>query len=328
VTATATLPIEGDIPGFDGATAWLNSDPLTPDGLRGNVVVVQFCTFSCVNWLRTLPYVRAWAAKYRDAGLVVIGVHSPEFPFEHDLDKIQSALDGMGIDHPIAVDNAFAIWRAFDNAYWPALYFVDAQGRLRHHHFGEEDYERSEWVIQQLLTEAGSGTVDDGLVSIAPDGVALAADWATLESPETYLGYARATGFASHGGLKPDRPHVYREPHRLKLNQWALSGDWTVGQQITTLNEPGGRIVHRFHGRDVNLVLGSAAAGGPTHFSLRIEGAPPNGGHGLDVDEQGNGTVAGERLYQLIRQCGPITERTFEITFRNAGAQAYVFTFG
>jgi thiol-disulfide isomerase/thioredoxin len=328
LTATAELPIEGALPGLGGATAWLNSEPLTPAGLRGKVVVVQFCTFSCVNWLRTLPYVRAWAEKYRDDGLVVIGAHSPEFPFEHDLEKIQSALEGMGVDYPIAVDNEFAVWRAFDNAYWPALYFIDAEGRIRHHHFGEEDYERSERVIQQLLAEAGSDDVDEDLVSVEPDGVCLAADWDTLGSPETYVGYARAAGFASPGGLEPDRSRVYVEPSQLELNQWALFGDWTVWKQITTLNEPGGRIVHRFHGRDLNLVLGSREDGAPMRFVVLIDGEPPNGARGLDVDERGDGTVSQERLYQLIRQDGPITERIFEITFIDAGAQAYVFTFG
>jgi hypothetical protein len=275
-----------------------------------------------------LPYVQAWAEKYRDDGLVVIGAHSPEFPFEHDLEKIRTALEGMGIDYPIAVDNDFAVWRAFDNAYWPALYFVDTKGRIRHHHFGEEDYERSERVIQQLLVEAGSDDVDDDLVSVDPDGVYLAADWNTLESPETYVGYARATGFASPEGLAPDRSRIYAAPAQLELNHWALSGDWTVGDQTTTLNEPGGQIVHRFHGRDLNLVLGSRADGGPMRFRVRIDGESPNDAHGLDVDERGTGTVSEERLYQLIRQHGPIRDRTFEITFLDAGAQAYVFTFG
>jgi len=326
VTTMAELPVEGVLPDLDGATAWLNSAPLTPDGLRGRVVVVQFCTFSCVNWLRTVPYVKAWAGKYRDDGLVVIGVHSPEFPFEHDLDKVRSALTGMGIDYPIALDNAFAVWRAFDNAYWPALYFVDAEGRLRHHHFGEEEYVRSEQVIQQLLSAAGSTGIGDDLVSVQPDGVSLGADWSALESPETYVGYARATGFASPGGFEPDRGRVYEEPRRLRLNQWALSGDWAVQPQLATLNQPGGRLVHRFHGRDVNLVLGAAAE--PVRFRMRIDGAPPRDSSGLDVDEHGAGTVSDERLYQLIRQDGRIVDRTVEITFLDAGAQAYVFTFG
>jgi len=327
LTAAATLPIEGALPELGGATGWLNSEPLTPAGLRGKVVVVQFCTFSCINWLRTLPYLRTWAEKYRDNGLVVIGAHSREFPFEHDLDKIRCALEAMGVDYPIAVDNDFAVWRAFDNAFWPALYSVDADGRIRHHHFGEEEYERSERVIQQLLAEAGSDDVEEDLVSVEPSGVYLAADWNTLRSPETYVGYAQATGFASPGGLEPDRRQVYNQPSRLGLNQWALSGEWTVGRQITTLNEPGRRIVHRFHGRDLNLVLGKAKVG-PTGFQVLVDGEPPNGGRGLDVDERGNGTVTEERLYQLIRQNGQITDRTFEITFIDAGAQAYVFTFG
>jgi hypothetical protein len=233
----------------------------------------------------------------------------------------------MDVDYPVAIDNEFAVWRAFDNAYWPALYFADSEGRIRHHHFGEEDYERSERIIQQLLTEAGSDGVDEDLVSVESQGVHLAADWLSLRSPETYLGYARATGFASPGGIDPDRSQAYVEPRRLALNHWALAGNWTVGAQITTLNEPGGRVVHRFHGRDLNLVLGSHD-GRPTPFLVLIDGEPPNRGHGLDIDEQGNGTLGEERLYQLIRQDGPITDRTFEITFRDAGAQAYVFTFG
>jgi len=328
VTTTADLTVEGELPDLDGATAWLNSAPLTRAGLGGRVVVAQFCTFSCINWLRTVPYVRAWAAKYRDDGLVVLGVHSPEFPFEHDLDKIRAALDGIGIVHPIAVDNDFAVWRAFDNAYWPALYFADATGRIRHHHFGEEDYERSERVIQQLLAEAGANRVDEGLVTVEPGGVFLCADWDALGSPETYVGYGRATGFASPGGLAPDRSRAYTEPPRLRLNHWALSGDWTVGEQIATSAEPGGRIVHRFLARDVNLVLGYRDDAGPVRFRVMLDGKPPRGAHGLDVDEHGAGTVTEERLYQLVRGPGAVVERTVEITFLDAGAQAYVFTFG
>jgi thiol-disulfide isomerase/thioredoxin len=328
LTATAELPIEGALPDLGGATRWLNSEPLTPAGLRGKVVVVQFCTFSCVNWLRTLPYVRAWAERYRDDGLVVIGAHSPEFPFEHEVEKVRPALEAMGVDYPIAMDNDFAVWRAFRNQAWPALYFVDAQGRIRHHHFGEEDYERSERVIQQLLAEAGNDGFEQDLVSVEPRGVELPADWNTLGSPETYIGYARASGLASPGGVEPDRSRLYVEPPRLELNQWALSGDWTVGNQITTLNEPGGRITFRFHGRDLNLVLGPEVEREFVRFLVLIDGAPPNGARGIDVDEGGNGTIADARLYQLIRQDGPIADRTFEITFIDAGAQAYVFTFG
>jgi thioredoxin family protein len=326
--AAAKLPVEGELADFGGANAWLNSEPLTPAGLRGKVVVVEFCTFSCVNWLRTVPYVRAWDECYRDDGLVVIGAHTPEFGFEHDVGKIRSALDEMGVRYPIAVDNDYAVWRAFDNNYWPALYFADAEGRLRHHHFGEEDYQRSERVIRQLLTEAGATGMDDGLVSVDAGGVYAPADWETLGSPETYVGYARAAGVASPGGLAPERSHVYAGPERLDLNQWALSGDWTVQEQPAVLNEPGGRITHRFHARDVNLVMGARDGEGSAGFQVRIDGEPPNQAKGLDVDEDGHGTVAEERLYQLVRQPGSDSDRTFEITFLDSGVQAYVFTFG
>jgi hypothetical protein len=326
VTATATLPVEGELPDLGGATAWLNSAPLTAEGLRGNVVVVQFCTFSCINWLRTLPYVKAWAATYRDDGLVVIGAHSPEFPFEHDLEAIRSALDGMGVDYPIAVDNDFAVWQAFDNAYWPALYIVDAEGRIRHHHFGEGGYEQAERVIRRLLTEAGREHVAEDLAVVRPDGVYLAADWDTLGSSETYVGYARATGFASPGGLRPVRGRFYEEPPRLALDEWGLFGSWTVRPQAAVLDEPGGRIVFRFRGRDLNLVLGAGAR--PVRFVVRLDGEPPGDAQGLDVDVEGRGTVTEARLHQLVRQHGRIVDRTFSITFLDAGVQAYVFTFG
>jgi Thioredoxin like C-terminal domain/Redoxin len=326
-TGAAQLPVEGEFPELDGATTWLNSEPLTPAELRGQVVVVQFCTFSCVNWLRTLPYVRAWDAKYRDEGLVMIGAHTPEFSFEHDVENVRSALEGMGVDYPIAMDNDFAVWRAFANNAWPALYFVDAEGRIRHHHLGEEDYERSERVIQQLLDEAGHDVRDRGLVSVEPGGVELGADWNTLGSPEIYVGYARATGLAPPGVVDPDRSRLYVEPPHLDLNQWGLSGDWTVGDQVATLNEPGGRITFRFRARDLNLVLGSQD-GGSIRFRVLIDGEPTNGARGIDVDERGSGAIADARLYQLIRQGVPIADRTFEITFLDAGAQAYVFTFG
>jgi Thioredoxin like C-terminal domain/AhpC/TSA family len=326
--AAAELPVEGELADFDGANAWLNSKPLTPAGLRGKVVVVEFCTFSCVNWLRTLPYVRAWDERYRDDGLVVIGAHTPEFEFEHDVEKIRAALEEMGVRYPIAVDNDYAVWRAFDNNYWPALYFADAEGRLRHHHLGEEDYQRSERVIQQLLTEFGATGVDDGLVSVDAGGVYAPADWETLGSPETYVGYVRAAGFASPGGLVTDRSHVYVAPRELDLNEWSLSGDWTVGGQPTELNEPGGQIQHRFHARDVNLVMGAQAGAGSVRFRVQIDGGPPGSASGLDVDEEGNGRVAEERLYQLVREPGNDSDRTFEITFDDAGVQAYVFTFG
>jgi Thioredoxin like C-terminal domain/AhpC/TSA family len=322
------MSVEGKLPSFDGANAWLNSEPLTPAGLRGKVVLTEFSTFSCVNWLRTLPYVRAWAEKYREHGLVVICAHTPEFEFEHDVEKIRPALEAMGVGFPVAVDNDYAVWRAFDNNYWPALYFADAQGRIRHHHFGEEDYERSERVIQQLLTDAGREGFDHELVSLEPDGVELAADWDTLGSPETYVGHQRASGFASPGGLVPDRSHFYEGPPKLDLNQWSLSGEWTVGDQPTELNEAGGRITHRFHARDVNLVMGAEGGDGSVAFEVRIDGDPPGDAHGLDVDPEGKGTVAEERLYQLVRQAGSDSDRTFEITFQGPGVRAYVFTFG
>jgi hypothetical protein len=324
----SNLPVEGKLPELDGANAWLNSEPLTPAGLRGKVVLVEFCTYSCVNWLRTVPYVRAWAERYRDQGLVVIGAHTPEFQFEHDVEKIRAALEEMGVRYPIAVDNDYGVWRAFDNNYWPALYFIDGEGRIRHHRFGEEDYERSERVIQELLAEAGATGADGGLSPVDAGGVYAPADWETLGSPETYVGYARASGFASPGGFAPDRSHFYEEPSRLDLNQWSLSGDWTVGDQPTELNEPGGRITHRFHARDVNLVMGARDGEGSVAFEVRVDGEPPGESHGLDVDEAGSGTVAEERLYQLVRHPGGDSDRTFEITFQEAGVQAYVFTFG
>jgi len=323
----ADLPTEGELAEFDGAIGWLNSEPLTPAGLRGKVVLVEFCTFSCVNWLRTLPYVQAWSDRYRDHGLVVIGAHTPEFQFEHDVGKVRAALDAMGVDFPIAIDSDYAVWRAFDNAYWPALYFADAEGRIRHHRFGEEDYERSERVIQELLADAGQGGFGEDLVSVDPSGVELAADWETLGSPETYLGYDRASVVASPGGLVRDGSHRYEAPPQLNLNEWSLSGEWTVGGQRAELNEPGEGIRHRFHARDVNLVMGAQEGKGSVGFQVRIDGEAPGEAHGVDVDADGNGTVAEERLYQLIRGESD-SDRTFEISFQDPGVQAYVFTFG
>jgi thiol-disulfide isomerase/thioredoxin len=326
--AAAELPIEGELPDLGGATGWLNSEPLTPAGLRGKVVLVQFCTYSCVNWLRTLPYVRAWDERYRDDGLVVIGAHSPEFAFEHDVEKVRSALQAMGVAYPIAIDNDFAIWRAFGNRYWPALYVADAQGRLRDHHFGEGRYEGSERVIRQLLAEAGSVGVDQELVSGDPRGVEASADLETLGSPETYVGYDRAQNLVAPAGVLPDGPHVYTESPPLERNQWSLSGDWTVGRQATVMNQAGGRITFRFRARDLNVVLGPSASGAPARFRVLIDGAAPGPAHGLDVDDEGAGTVAEARLYQLVRQPGSVADRTFEITFLDPGVQAYVFTFG
>ncbi len=324
----AGLSVEGEFPDLGGATGWLNSEPLTPTGLRGKVVVVQFCTYSCVNWLRTLPYVRAWSQKYRDHGLAVIGAHSPEFPFEHDVEKVRPALEAMGIDYPIAIDNDFAVWGAFDNNAWPALYFIDAEGRIRHHHLGEEDYERSERVIQQLLAEAGFEGVDRDLASPDVAGVEVAADWETLGSPETYVGYERAERLVSPGRVLPDLPRDYVDPPRLELNEWSLSGNWTVGRQATVMNEAGGRITYRFQARDVNLVLGPSESGERVRFRVLVDGEPPGQSHGIDVDDHGNGTIAESRLYQLVREPEPGTEGAFEIAFLDPGATAYVFTFG
>jgi thiol-disulfide isomerase/thioredoxin len=326
--AAAELPIEGELPDLGGANAWLNSEPVTAAGLRGKVVLVQFCTYSCVNWLRTLPYVRAWDERYRDDGLIVIGAHSPEFPFEHDVEKARPALEAMGVTYPIAIDNDFAVWRAFGNQYWPALYVADADGRLRDHHFGEGRYEGTERVIQQLLAEAGSVGVDHEPVSVDPRGLEVSADFDTLGTGETYVGYARAQNLVAPDGVLPDEPRTYADPPPLALNQWSLSGNWTVGRQTAAMNEPGGRITFRFHARDLNFVLGPSASGAPVRFRVLIDGAAPGPGHGIDVDDEGNGTVNESRCYQLIRQPGSVSDRTFEITFLDAGVQAYVFTFG
>jgi thiol-disulfide isomerase/thioredoxin len=327
-TSSAPLPVEGRLPSFDGATEWLSSPPLTAAGLRGKVVLVGFWTYTCINWLRQLPYLRAWAAKYAGHGLVVIGVHTPEFAFEHDLGNVRQAAADMRVDYPVAVDNDYAIWGSFDNHYWPALYFADAQGLIRHHHFGEGEYQQSEMVIQQLLAEAGSADPGHELVSVSARGAEAPADWAQLRSPENYTGYGRTEGFASPDGAVPGQPHAYAAPAALRLNNWALSGDWTVAEQAVTLNEAGGRIAYRFHARDLHLVAGPAAPGAPVHFQVRINGQPPGAAHGADVDDEGHGTMAGQRLYQLIRQPGPISDSTFEITFLSPGAQAYAFTFG
>ena len=322
------LPVEGELPSLDGATGWLNSPPLTAAGLRGKVVLVDFWTYTCINWLRQLPYIRAWAGKYSGQGLVVIGVHTPEFAFERDADNVRRAVQDMRIDYPVATDNDYAVWRAFGNHYWPALYFADAQGRLRHHHFGEGEYGQSEMVIQQLLAEAGSAGAGNELVSVDARGLEAPADWANLRSSENYTGYERTENFASPGGAVPGRPHVYTAPAQLPLNQWALSGDWTMGDQGTTLNTADGEIACRFHARDLNLVMGPAVPAASVRFRVLLDGQPPIAAHGSDVDGEGRGTLTGQRLYQLIRQPGPITDHTFEIAFPDAGAQAYSFTFG
>ena len=323
-----TLPVEGTLPDLTGAVQWLNSPPLTAAGLKGKVVLVDFWTYSCINCLRTIPYVRAWAEKYKDQGLVVIGVHSPEFAFEKNVDNVRKAIGNFKIDYPVAIDNDYAIWRAFDNQYWPADYFVDAQGRIRHHEFGEGDYDESERVIQQLLAEAGRTNVATGLVSVNATGAEAAADMDDVQSPETYVGYERAANFASPGGAVQDIRHVYEAPATPQLNQWGLSGDWTIGSEHAALNAKDGNIVYRFHARDLHLVLGPGADGKPIRFRVTIDGAAPGNNHGTDIDADGQGMVTGQRLYQLVRQSGTIADHTFQIQFLDPGVQAYAFTFG
>jgi thiol-disulfide isomerase/thioredoxin len=322
------LRAEGKLPSLGGATQWLNSQPLTAAGLRGKVVLVDFWTYSCINWRRSLPYVRAWAEKYKTQGLVVIGVHSPEFAFEKDIDNVRRAARDMRVDYPIAVDSDHAVWRALKNQYWPALYVVDAQGRIRYHQFGEGEYEQSERIIQQLLSEAGATGVGQDLVSVDGRGAEAAADLGNLKSPENYVGYERTENFASRGGAELDKPHVYAAPAKLKLNHWALSGDWTVAKNLTALNKPNGRIAYRFHSRDLHLVMGPATRGASVRFRVLIDGQAPGAAHGIDIDDQGNGTVTEQRLYQLIRQQKPIADRQFEIEFLDSGVEAFAFTFG
>jgi thiol-disulfide isomerase/thioredoxin len=322
------LPVEGHLPSLEGATEWINSPPLTPSGLRGKVALFDFCTYTCINWLRTLPYIRAWAERYEDHGLVMVGVHTPEFSFEKDLENVREALVQMRVTYPVAVDSDHVIWEAFANQYWPALYFVDAEGRIRHHRFGEGDYDRSEIVTQQLLAEAGVEGIGDELVSVDPQSPEVAADWGTLRSGETYLGYRRTDGFASPGGLTPNEARVYDIPDRLRRNQWALSGAWTANPEAVVLNEPNGRIARRFEARDVHLVMGPPARGSSVRFRAFIDGKPPGEAAGSDIDPDGSGELIEQRMYQLIRQHGPITDRLFEIEFPDAGAEGFAFTFG
>ena len=319
------LPVEGEMPSLAGATQWLNAPPLTADALKGKVVLVDFWTYSCINCIRAIPYVRAWAEKYKDLGLVVIGVHAPEFAFEKDIGNVKKAVADLKLGYPVALDNDYAIWRAFNNHYWPAHYFIDATGKVRHHHFGEGDYEGSEKIIRQLLTEAGQTNLPD-MADVSASGAEAAPDLANAQSPETYVGYERAENFSSPGGAAENKAHLY-EPGKPTLNQWGLAGDWTVGEESAKLNKKDGAIVYRFHARDLHLVLGPSGKE-PVHFKVTIDGAAPKADHGSDVDEDGNGVVTGQRLYQLIRQSGPIADHVFEIRFSDPGAQAYAFTFG
>jgi thiol-disulfide isomerase/thioredoxin len=326
--ACAAQAADRNVPSFDGATGWLNSAPLSADALLGKVVLVQFWTYTCINWLRTLPYVRAWAERYAPRGLVVLGVHSPEFEVEKNVDNVRRAVAAMRIPYPVALDADHAVWNAFRNAYWPALYLVDARGRVRRRHFGEGEYEQSERFIQRLLTESGAVGVGRDIVRVDPRGAEADADWGNLRSPETYVGYERGERFASPGGAASDERRAYVAPERLALNQWALAGDWTIGHQAATSRTPNGTLAYRFHARDLHLVMGAAVPDAAVRFRVRLDGQPPGAAHGVDVDEHGVGTAREPRLYQLIRQPGPIVDRRFEIEFLDPDAASYVLTFG
>jgi thiol-disulfide isomerase/thioredoxin len=324
----AAFPDEGPLPGFEGATGWLNGEPLTPEGLRGRVVLVDFWTYTCINWLRTLPYLRAWDAKYRSHGLTIVGVHTPEFGFERDVDNITVRTADFGVGYPVAIDSRYGVWQAFSNHFWPAVYLADANGRLRYHHFGEGEYAMTEMVIQQLLREAGRDGFDPDLVMVDPHGFDLGADWRTLRVPETYVGYRQAAGFASPEDLRVDVPHRYPVPGPLALGQWAPVGSWTMASHAGVVAEAPASIVFRIQARDVNLVMGPTPKGSSIPFRVSLDGAAPGDAQGFDVDADGNGTLTDQRLYQLIREPGSVRERTFEIEFLGAGAEAYCFTFG
>jgi thiol-disulfide isomerase/thioredoxin len=322
------LPVEGRLASFEGATGWLNSDPLTPEDLRGRVVLVDFWTYTCVNWLRTLPYLRAWAAKYQDDGLTVVGVHTPEFGFEGNIDNVVAQSRNLGVEYPVALDSDYAVWSAFANHFWPALYMADDEGRIRFHHFGEGEYPMTEMVIQQLLLDAGADDIDQDLVMVDPRGLEVAADWQTLQSPETYVGYNQSTGFAQEEIASFDERHVYTLPERLRLNSWGLSGTWTVAGHAAALHEPGGRIAFQFHARDVNLVMAPSSRGASIPFRVFVDGQLATDAHGTDVDSDGSGIVSSQGTYQLIRQPAAIADRRFEVEFLDAGVETYCFTFG
>jgi thiol-disulfide isomerase/thioredoxin len=328
LTAMAPLSVEGELPPLGGATEWVNSQPLTAADVRGKVVLVDFWTYTCINWLRSFPYVRAWAEKYKEQGLLVIGVHTPEFRIEKDIGNVRRAVEERKIGFPVAIDSDYAIWQAFDNAYWPALYIIDVQGRIRHHQFGEGGYEKSERIIQQLLREAGATGVGEGLAAVESGGIEAEADWRNLKSPENYLGHDRTENFASPGRATLEKARVYAAPAKMRLNEWALSGDWTVKNDAVVLNKAGGRIAYRFHARDLHLVMGPLVRGASLRFRVLVDGQPPGARHGIDVDKEGNGTVSEQRLYQLIRQPKPNADRLFEIEFLDPGVEAFSFTFG
>ncbi len=326
-SSTSVLPIEGMMPPLDGAVQWINSSPLSTADLRGKVVLVDFWTYSCINCLRSLPYVNAWAEKYQDQGLVVIGVHAPEFAFEKDINNVAKAVKDLNISYPVAIDNNYAIWRGFNNRYWPAHYFIDVQGRIRGHHFGEGNYDESEKMIQQLLAEVNNKPVSTSLVTSTATGVGLAASMRDIQSPETYIGYSRAENFVSNGGQVPDQSHSYTAPTTLQINQWALVGNWKIGAESAVQLSDQGRLSYRFHARDLHLVMGSTTTK-PIHFRVTLNGKALGKNHGVDTDENGMGTVTGQRLYQLIRQTQPITDQTFEIEFIEPNVEVFAFTFG
>jgi len=327
-TQQNTFTMNGELSSLSSADAWINSSPLTKTELEGKVVLIEFCTYTCINWLRTMPYVRAWSEKYKSSGLVVIGVHTPEFPFEKNIDNVRRAIGEMNISIPIAIDNNYTIWSAFSNQYWPALYFIDAKGRIRHTKFGEGGYEESEKMIQQLLMEAGNEKVSRDIVSPDDKGIEAAADWSNLNSQENYLGHERTENFSSGKARAFGNGREYSIPSKLKLNHWALSGNWTSDKNSIALNKANGKIVYRFHARDVHLVMGPASPGTIIRIHVLVDGRSPGEAHGLDVDEQGYGTVKEQRLYQLIRQQSPVIDREIEIEFLDAGAEAFSFTFG
>ena len=322
------LADEGPMPDLSGAVAWLNSPPLTRSSLRGKVVVIDFWTYSCINCLRALPYVEGWAAKYKDAGLVVIGVHTPEFAFEKERANVEKAVHDLKISYPVAIDSDYKIWQAFNNEYWPAHYFIDAKGRIRYHHFGEGEYDESERVIQQLLKENGAQSISDAVINVSANGVEAAPDHGNVRSPETYVGYHRAEHFASAEPIAKDSRKVYTLLPRLSLNQWGLAGTWKVGAESAVLQTAPGKVVFRFHARDLHLVLGPVKDGKPIRFTVKLDGAPPGDDRGSDTDANGTGMVQEHRLYQLIRQKGPVEDRTFEIEFLDPGVQVFAFTFG
>jgi cytochrome c biogenesis protein CcdA/thiol-disulfide isomerase/thioredoxin len=330
-SATETQPAlddEGPIPDLSGAVAWLNSPALSSKSLKGKVVLIDFWTYSCINCLRALPYVEGWAAKYKDAGLVVIGVHTPEFAFEKERSNVEKAVQDLKINYPVAIDSDYRIWRAFNNEYWPAHYFIDGKGRIRYHHFGEGEYDESERVIRQLLKENGAQLALTGDLAVSAAGAEAAPDTANRRSPETYVGYHRAEHFASAESIARDSKRAYTPQPRLSLNQWALSGTWNVGEESAVLQTAPGKIIFRFHARDLHLVLGTTKDGKPVRFTVKLDGTPPGDDHGVDTDNNGSGTVQNHRLYQLIRQKGPVEDRTFEIEFLDPGVQAFAFTFG